>query len=58
MAQISEQNNSSNQKIRYYDQMQKMIVYLSNKKCKNNNKSTGHLNKIQKSLLMIIFDTP
>ena len=35
-----------------------MIVNLSNKKFKNNSKSTGHLNQIRKLLLMIIVDTP
>ena len=38
--------------------MGKMIVNLSNNKYKNNNKSTGHINHIQKSLLMSIVDTP
>ena len=38
--------------------MGKIIFNLSNNKCKNNNKSTGHLNKIKKSLLMSIVDTP
>ena len=38
--------------------MGKAIVNLSNKKCKNNNKSTGHLNQIHKSLLMSIVNTP
>ena len=38
--------------------MGKMIVKLSNNKCKNNNKSTGSLNQIQKSLLMSIVGTP
>ena len=58
MDKMREHINSSNRKINSHDHMGKMIVNLSNKKCKNNNKSTGHLNKIQKSLLMIIFDTP
>ena len=58
MDQISEHINSSNHKIHSYDQMGTMIVNLSNKKCKNNNKSTDHLNEIQKSLLMSIVDTP
>ena len=35
-----------------------MIVNLNNNKFENNNKYTGHLNQIQKSLLMSIFDTP
>ena len=38
--------------------MRKNIVNLSNKKCKNNNNSTGHLNHIHKSLLMSLVDTP
>ena len=58
MAQISEHINSSNHKIHFHDQMGKMIVRLSNKKCKNNNKSTGNLIQIQKLLLMSIVDTP
>ena len=58
MAQISEHINSSNQKNHSYDQMGKMIVNLSNNKCEKNNKSTGHLNHIQKYLLMSIVDTP
>ena len=58
MDQISEYIHSSNQKIHSYDQMGKMIVNLSNNKCENNNKYTGHLIQIQKSLLMSIFDTP
>ena len=37
--------------------MRKMIVNLSNRKCKNNNNSTGNLNNIQKILLMSIVDT-
>ena len=51
-------HNSSNHKIHSYGQIGQMIVNLINKKCKNNNKSTGHLNQIQISLLMSIFDTP
>ena len=35
-----------------------MIVNLINKKCENNNNSTGHLNHIQKSFLISIVDTP
>ena len=58
MDQISEHINSSNHKIHFYDQMGKMILKLSNKKCKNNNKATGQINQIPKSLLMRIFDTP
>ena len=58
MDQISEHINSSNHKIQSYDQMGTMIVNLSNKKCKNNNKSTVNLNHIQKSFLIIIFKTP
>ena len=38
--------------------MVEMIVNLSNKKCKNNNNSTGHLNHIQKLLVISIVDTP
>ena len=38
--------------------MCKMIVNLSNKKCKNNNKSTGNLNHIHKSFFVIIVETP
>ena len=38
--------------------MGKMIVNLSNKIYENNNNSTGHLNHIQKLLLMSIVDTP
>ena len=58
MDQISEHINSSNQKIHSYQQMGTMIFNLSNKKFKRNNNSTGHLNNIQKSLLMSIVDTP
>ena len=56
--QISEHINSSNHKTISHDQMGKMIVNLSNKRCKNNNNSTGHLNHIQKPLLLSIVDTP
>ena len=35
-----------------------MIVNLSNKRYKNNNNYTGHLNHIQKLLWMSIVDTP
>ena len=35
-----------------------MIVNLSNKKCKNNNKSTGNLSHIHKSFLIIMVETP
>ena len=38
--------------------MGKVIVNLSNKKHKNINNSTDHLNHIKKYLLMIIVDTP
>ena len=38
--------------------MGEMIVNLSYKKCKNKNNSAGHLNHIQKSLLISIVDTP
>ena len=38
--------------------MCKITVNLSNNKCENNNNSTGHINYIQKLLLMSIFDTP
>ena len=48
MDQISEHINSSYHKIHPYDQMGNMIVNLSNKQCKNNNNSTGHINHIQK----------
>ena len=58
MAHIIERINSSNNKIHSYDQMGKIIVKLSNKKWENNKNSTGHLNNIQKSLLMSIVDTP
>ena len=58
MYQISEKINSSNHKIHSYDNMGKMIVDLSNKKFKNSNISTGHINHIQKSLSMSIVDTP
>ena len=58
MAQISEHINSSNHKIHSHDQMGKIIFNLRNKKCEKNNNSTGHLNHIQKSLLMSIIDTP
>ena len=58
MAQISEQINSSNHKMHSHDCIGKMIVNLSNKKFKKNNNSTGHLNNIQKSLLMSIVDSP
>ena len=58
MADISEHIISSNHKICSYDQMGKMIVNLSNIKCENNNKSTGHLIQIQKSSLLVIVDTP
>ena len=40
-----------------HDQMGKMIFNLSNKKCEKKN-STGHINHIQKLLLIIIVDTP
>ena len=58
MDQISEHINSSNNKIHSHDQMGKIIVNLVNNKCKNNNNSKGHLNHIQKLLLMSIVDTP
>ena len=58
MAQISEHINSSNQKNHSYDQMGTMIVNLSNKKCKINNKSTGNLSHIHKSFLIIMVETP
>ena len=58
MDHISEHINYSNHKIHSYDHMGKTIVNLINKKFENNNKSTGHLNQIQKLLLMNIFDTP
>ena len=38
--------------------MGEMIFNLGNKKCENNNNSTGHINRIQKSLLISIVDTP
>ena len=58
MAQISEHINYSNQKMHSYDQMDKVIVNLGNKKFENNNNSTGHFNLVQKYLLMSIVDTP
>ena len=58
MAQVNKHINSSNHKIYSHDQMGKIIVNLSDNKCYNNNKSTGHLNQIQKLLLMIIVGTP
>ena len=58
MYQISEHVNSSNNNIHSYYQMQKVIVKLSNNKCKNNNKFTDHFNQTQKLLLMIIVDSP
>ena len=58
MAQISEHINSSNQKMHSYYNMGNVTVNWSNKKCKNNNNSTGHINHIQKPLLMNIVDTP
>ena len=58
MSQISGHIKYSNHKIHSYDQNGKMIVNLSNKKFKNNNKSTGHLNQIQISLWTSIVDTP
>ena len=57
-AHISEHINSSNRKMHSYDQVGNIIFNLSNKRCKNDNKSTDHLNEIQKSLLMSIVDTP
>ena len=58
MAQTSEHINSSNQKNHSHDQMGKIILNFSNRKFKNNNNSTCHLNHIQKSLLMSIVDNP
>ena len=58
MPQISEHTNSSNHKIHSYDHMGKMIVNLSYNKYEYNNNSTGHLNHIQKPLLMSIVDNP
>ena len=58
MAHISKHIKSSNHKIHYYDNMGKIIVNLGNKKCKNNNNSTGHINHIQISLLTSMVDTP
>ena len=58
MDQISKHIISSNHKIHSHYQMGKITVNLSNNRCKNNNKSTGHPNQIQKSLLMSIVDTP
>ena len=58
MYQISEHINFSNHKIHSHDQMGKLILNLSNKKCEENNKSTGHINNVQKLLLMSIVGTP
>ena len=58
MAQTSEHINSSNQKIHPYYRMRKMIVNLSSKKCKNNNKSTCQLCHLQIFLLMSIVNNP
>ena len=58
MDHISEHITSSNQKIHSYYHMGTIIVNLSNKKCENNNNSTGHLNHIQKLFLISIVDTP
>ena len=38
--------------------MDKIIFNLSNNTCENNNNSTGHINHIQNTLLMIIVDIP
>ena len=38
--------------------MGEIIVNLNNNKCKNNNKSTGHINHIQKLVLLSIVDSP
>ena len=58
MDQISKHVTSSNHNIYYNDQMNKIIDNLNSKKCKNNNKSTCHLNQVQKLLLLSIVDTP
>ena len=58
MDQISKHVTSSNHNIYYNDQMNKIIDNLNSKKCKNNNKSTFHINHLQNSLLMSIVDTP
>ena len=58
MDQIIENINSSNHKIHSYDQMRKMVVNLSSKKCENRKNSTFQLNHLQSSLLMSIVDTP
>ena len=57
-SQIREHINSLTHKIHFYDHMGKMIFNLGNKKSKNNNNCTGHLNHIKKSLLTSIVDTP
>ena len=58
IADISEHITSSNHKIYSYDQIGKMIVNLSNKKCRNSNNATGHINHIHKLLLKSIVNTP
>ena len=58
MAQISEQINSSNNKIHSYYQVIKMIVNLVSKKEENNDTSSCQLTCIKNSLLMSIVDTP
>ena len=58
MAQISEHNNSSNNKIHFYNQKRKMVFHLGNNKFEDNNNSTCKLKYLQNSLLMIIVDTP
>ena len=57
MVQISEQNNSSNQKIHSYDQMSKIIVNLGITKYKNNNNSTRQFRCLHNLLLMSIVNT-
>ena len=58
MAKISEHINYSNNNIRSYDQMIKMIVNLGINICKNSNNFTCQLSRLQNFSLMSIFNTP
>ena len=57
MDQITEPNNSPNNKINSYDKMRETIFNLVSKKCLNNNNSTSQFSRQQNLLLMSIFDT-
>ena len=57
MDQISQNNNSTNCIIYYYDQTRKMIVNLGSEKCDKYYNSSTQPSRLHNSLQMIIFDT-